>query len=231
MRMLSHRATSRITVAVAMAVVATVFTSAQPAYAGGGTVDVALVPRLAAGAVDQASTLPAAETAVMPGSTFVVEIWAQTIDPNGLSSISLDVVFSPNVSVTGVTHTTVFSALSNAVIDNPGGTIDDLSGSHLAPCTDQIGIDPQWARVAILDLSADAAGVAVVQSSSANSMVYGTAVCGVGDINPASITFGQASLLVGDLAVPTVSEWGFMVMWLLSLTAATMVWTRRKAAA
>jgi Glycosyl hydrolase family 30 beta sandwich domain len=33
------------------------------------------------------------------------------------------------------------------------------------------------------------------------------------------------------MPVPTVSEWSLIVMWLLSLTAATAIWTRRKAAA
>ncbi|MFQ5462536.1 MAG: hypothetical protein ACE5E5_07910 [Phycisphaerae bacterium] len=224
MRTLNRRAGARMGCIAMLAAAVVGLGGAAPAYAGGSSVAVALVPRSAAGPVDQTAALPQPETAWAPGSALVIEVWAQTVDPNGLSSVSIDVAFGTNLSVTGVTPTALFSELTHALVDNAVGLIDDLSGSHLSPCTDQIGIAPQWARVAIVDLSANVAGVATVQALPADSMVYGTAVCGVGDVNPASITFGQATLLIGDVAIPALSDWGLVVMIGLLLVAATLVW-------
>jgi len=197
------------------------------AQAGGGLVSVALIPRSAAGPGDQTAALPTPETGWLPGSIPVVEVWAQTVDSSGLSSVSVDVAFTSNLSVTGVTPTVLFSELTHGIIDNAAGVIDDLSGSHLSQCTDQIGVAPQWARLAVIQLSADAAGVATVQALPSDSMVYGTAVCGVGDVNPTNITFGQATLQVGDVAIPALSDWGLVIMTSLLLVVATLILNAR----
>ncbi|MCH7995689.1 MAG: hypothetical protein IIB57_14770, partial [Planctomycetes bacterium] len=60
------------------------------------------------------------------------------------------------------------------------------------------------------------------------SLVFGTAVCGVGDLDPANITYGAVSVIVGDLNIPAVSEWGLIVMFLLVLVAGTLVYMRRR---
>lgn len=201
-----------------------VVTAGQPR--GGSAATVALVPLTAAGPDDRLSALPTAEHYAALGGTFIVEVWAQTADPAGLSSVSTDIAFDTTVSVNSVTHTALFSELGHDIIDNPAGRIDDLSGSHLGPCTDLVGVAPEWARVAIIEMAADSPGLVTIASSDPGSLIYGTAVCGVGDLDPATISYGSDFVAVGQVPVPAVTTWGLAAMTLLVAVAATLAFRR-----
>jgi len=145
----------------------------------------------------------------------VVRLWAVVPGTSG----PLDVL--------SVTHTPVFGALTHAEIDNVNGVVDDLSGSHLGPCTDAVGVAPNWGRVAVIQVSAAAMGAAVIQSGPTNSPVYGTAICGVGDIDPAQVSFGKKDIIVSGIAIPTVSEWGVIVLAFSLVIAAAVILSKR----
>lgn len=202
-----------------------------------GTVDagtsatVELVALSGASPGDIVATLPTRQAIFAPGTTFFVEVWAQTGNIDGLSSVSVDVAFDAGLAtVVSVTHTALFFELQNGVIDNASGFVDDLSGSHFGPCSDQVAVAPNWGRVAIIVMRADALGSMSITSGPTGSLVFGTAICGVGDLDPANIIYGSASVIVGDPSIPAVSEWGLIVMSLLMLTTGTLVYMRRRSA-
>ena len=117
----------------------------------GAVVDINLVALSTPSGSDTAASLPPTQSTVAPGASFFVEIWAQTTHSNGLTSVSLDLVYDGSlVDGIGITHTALFPELHSGTIDNPSGLVDDLSGSHLGPCTDEVG-------VSLLGLGANAA--------------------------------------------------------------------------
>lgn len=192
---------------------------------GIGTVAVIeLVPQLAASADDVTMTLPTALTQVEVGDSFVIEVWAQTLEPQGLSSVSTSIGYDSTLAeVTNVTHTALFSELNNAEIDNSLGLIANLSGSHLSTCVDQVGVAPQWARVAVIAVQATASGSLVMQAGDTGSLTFGTAICGVGDLPPAQIAYGMASVTIVDAPIPAVSTWGLIVTALLIMAAGSIM--------
>ncbi|MCH8852622.1 MAG: hypothetical protein IID41_08185 [Planctomycetes bacterium] len=124
--------------------------------AAGAVATIELVTLAAASPDDQVSILPTSQSVFAPGTTFFVEVWAQTTDSNGLSSVSIDSTYNTNfVSAVGITHTSLFSELQHGIIDDASGIVDDLSGSHLAACSDQVAVAPNWGRVAIIEMAAD----------------------------------------------------------------------------
>ncbi len=180
------------------------------------------------GVDDVVSALSDSQDIFAPGSTIFVEVWAQTSQSNGFSSVSADVIFDPGLArVESVTHTALFSELRNGVIDNVIGLVDNLSGSHLGTCGDQVGVAPNWSRVAIIQLTANAAGTLVLQASGTGSAVFGTALCGLGDLDPATITFGASTVQIFDQNVPTVSAWGLIALTLLIVVTGTLVLSSR----
>ncbi len=200
-----------------------------PAAAQGGTgTHVELIPLPVAGTSDTTTTLPVAVSQVDSGGSFVVEVWAQTDDPQGLSSVSTTIQFTQSVAmVSGVTHTTLFSQLTGSDVDNVAGTIVGLTGSHLSTCADQVGVTPMWGRVAILDMQAIGSGTLVVASADTGLLAFGTAICGVGDLLPSQVTYGSAALTVAGAPIPTVSEWGLVVLTLMLMSAGTVAILRR----
>ncbi len=157
-----------------------------------------------AGPSDTTATLPTAQTQFVPGETFVVELWAQTTETNGLSSVTVDLSFvNTVVTAQTITHTALFNAagLSTGTINNPGGLVDNLGGSHAAaspPCSDQVGLT-NWARVAIVDMQALANGTSVIQSADTASLILGTAICNeFGNVLPVDIDFGQVTVTVQE---------------------------------
>lgn len=193
----------------------------------GAVVDIELVALSAPGGSDVVPMLPISESAVAAGSTFFVEVWTQTTHANGLASVSFDMAFDSTLATgVGVTHTALFFELQNGTIDNPSGLVNDVSGSHLGPCTDEVGVPPNWARVAVIEMSALGGGTLVVQSASTGSAAFGTAICAVGDVDPADASFGGTSLQIIDGDIPAVTEWGLLVMGLLVLVAGTLVISR-----
>ncbi len=212
-----------------LAVVVCVAACLSAATRASGTVaTIELVTLATAGPNDDVAILPTSESVFLPGTTFFVEVWAQTTDPNGLSSVSLDITYDTSLaSAASITHSSIFSDAPNGVIDDANGIVDDLSGSHLAQCSD-VAVVPNWSRAAIVEMTADAEGFLAIQASETSSLAYGTAICGVGDIDPASITYGAANVVIGDPGIPAVSAWGLIVMSLLVLTTGTLAFTRRR---
>lgn len=197
-------------------------------------VTIELVPLSAPGPVgqDQAAALPVPETAIPVGGTTFVEIWAQTTDANGLAQVTTDLSFDPSLlSGVNVTHTALFSVFPCGAagdpfpcvggIDNVAGVIDNISGSHLSGmCADQVGVAPNWARVAIVEMAGTAEGFALLQSSDANDPTFVVSNCG--SLIPPAVQFGSTIITIGQ-PVPTVSTWGMIVMTLLLLTGGTLV--------
>jgi hypothetical protein len=144
---------------------------------------------------DTVTTLPTSSTHFLNDASFVVEVWAQTTDARGLSSVSADVAFTATrASVTGITHSATFNVLTAGATNNADETIDNLSGSHLGPCSDAVAASPNWVRVAILNVTASASGALLVQTGPTGSPIYGTAICGVGNLGDAQIVFGSVSV-------------------------------------
>ncbi len=185
---------------VAMALVGVLSTDALAVI----RVTIRPVTRQVASASDTAATLPTAQTQFVPGENFVAELWAQTTEVNGLSSVTVDLTFiNTVVAAQTITPAALFNAsgLSTGTINNPGGLVDDLGGSHAAaspPCSDQVGLS-NWARVAIVDMQALANGTSVIQSADTASAILGTAICNeFGNVVPADIDFGQVTVTVAD---------------------------------
>ena len=168
---------------------------AHPPEALAQTAEIRLVALASASGSDTVTTLPTSSTQFLNDASFVVEVWAQTTDARGLSSVSADIAFTGTLaSVTNITHSATFNVLTAGTINNANGTIDNLSGSHLGPCSDAVAVSPNWARVAILNVSASASGTMLLQAGPTGSAIYGTAICGVGNMADAQIVFGSVSV-------------------------------------
>lgn len=188
----------------------------------GALVDFRLATLPAPSVMDTAANVPASQTSFAPGSTIYAEVWVQTSHANGLSSASLDISFDQSLATAAaVAHPVVFSTLTHGSINNTSGLIDDLSGSHLGPCSDAVALAPNWARVAVIEMTAGAVGLLQLQALPSNSPVYGTAVCAVGDVAPAQIVYGTASVQIGDAPIPAMSTWSACVLALSLMIAAT----------
>jgi len=172
------------------------------APASGQTVDVELVCLASPSAADTSASVPTTVAELLNDASFVVEVWAQTTDSAGLSSASLDLSYDATLANgTLLTHSATFNVLTHGTIDNGTGTVDDLSGSHLGSCADAVGVAPNWARVAILDVTALASGSLIMQSSAAGSNIYGTAICGTGDLAEGQISFGSVAVSLVECIV------------------------------
>jgi len=195
--------------------------------AKGGVVDFRLVALPAPSGSDTTATVPTSQASFALGSSIYLEVWVQTTNTNGLSSASLDLQFDSSLATAvSITHSSVFSTLTHASINNPSGVVDDFSGSHLGPCTDAIAVAPNWVRVAVIEFTADADGPLTIHAFAAGSPVYGTAICGLGDVDPTNIAFDSVKVTVGDAAIPVASAWGLFVMFLCILVAGTLVLPR-----
>ena len=71
-------------------------------------------------------------------------------------------------------------------------------------------------------------GALLLESAPTGSPAFGIAICAVGDIDPAEVSFGTINLHITEGDIPTVSEWGLLVMGLLVLVAGTLVMPRAR---
>jgi len=181
-----------------------------------GTI-VALVARTTfSGGPDETTTLPTSETNFAAGSTYYVEMWAQTLHPTGLTMISADVTYDPAQMVVvdddiwpftdGIFHTTLFSTFPSGTVNNTTGLVDDLSGSYLPGvgcANDPTGVEPMWSRVAVLKMQAVSAGAHGVFVSPANDpeSTYVIAHCGTGEIDPALVDYRGLNEPSGELVL------------------------------
>jgi len=107
-------------------------------------------------ASDTTDTLPTSVPSLTADQDYYVEVWASDVGTTntGLTSVYVDLNFSPcaAISITSVDHAGIFTVFQSGTIGACG--IDELGGSSLAGA----GIEPQWARVAIVKIHAEAAG-------------------------------------------------------------------------
>jgi len=178
---------------------------AMAAGVSSAQVTIELVPLGTPGPDDQVAIMPMPDATLTVGDTVFVEIWAQTTDANGLSQVTTDLDFDPSLlSGVQVTHTALFNifpcgaiADSCGGIDNVSGVIDNISGSHLsAACVDQVGVAPNWARVAIIEMAATAAGSTLLQSGDAKDPAYVVSNCG--SLDPPVLQFGSATVAIAE---------------------------------
>ncbi|MEK6677659.1 MAG: hypothetical protein AABZ47_18650, partial [Planctomycetota bacterium] len=152
-------------------------------------------------ATDIVSTLPTGLTRVAPGDRFFIEIWATTSRPNGFASVYVDAAFDPTgVQVLDVIHTDLFDLFPRGVVDADAGLVNDLGGSHLGiQCGDHVGVAPEWARVAVLEMRALIVGDVRLQSATSGSAILGIAICGdpSGNVDDSFIDFGAVDLVSG----------------------------------
>ncbi|MCO6439044.1 MAG: hypothetical protein J5J06_18280 [Phycisphaerae bacterium] len=189
---------------LAVNIVVLVCTLASIQAAQGQTVSLELAALGAPSSSDIASAPPESESLFLDDATFVVELWVQTANANGLSSVSADISFDALLAdVTAITHSATFDVLTHGTIENSAGLVEDLSGSHLGPCSDGIGASPDWVRVAILDVIAQSIGSLTFQSGSSGSAIYGTAICGSGDVSAGQISFGSVGVTLVECLADT----------------------------
>jgi hypothetical protein len=198
------------------------FASAPQAW--GALVEIRAVVLASPSASDVAATLPPSQGYFPEGQPFYCEVWAQTSHGSGLSSVSFDLSFDPGViTATGLTHAALFSALTNGSIDNGSGVVQDVSGSHMGPCSDAVGVAPNWARVAIVEMIPIGYAATTLETSATGTPAFGTAICGVGDVDPSQIVYGGVALEIGEPTIPTVSEWGAAILALGTAVAGTLI--------
>ncbi len=173
---------------------------ASHSWAGGppSIVQIELVATDAPSIDEELPAPPVSEVAFGVRDVFFVEMWAQTTDVSGLSSITTDIHFDPALlQVMGVVHAPTFGDLTHAIIDNGSGLVEDLSGFHPPvdpPCADAPGAEPKWVRVAAVAFQAVGGGAAIVQSAPSDSMTFNVVLCGAGSaVDPGSIAYGGVS--------------------------------------
>jgi len=103
---------------------------------------------------DTTTTLPVSVDQITSGQTYYVEVWVSDVGDidTGITSAYVDLSFPGDaLSVVSISHGGIFTA----VPDGSAGSsvIDELGGSTLS---EGIGVEPQWARVAVVQMYADA---------------------------------------------------------------------------
>ena len=103
---------------------------------------------------DTTTTLPTSVKKISASQTYYLELW--TSDKGyvntGLTSAYIDLGFpSDAVTVTDVSYSSDFTLFNDETVLS--GTIDELGGSSLEV---DVGIEPEWARVAVVEILADA---------------------------------------------------------------------------
>ena len=141
---------------------------------------VQLVALITSGAEDEVSELPVGDEEFPLGDSFFIEIWAQINESDGLASVYLDMLFDPAVlNAEAITHTVLFNLFQLGTIDNETGLIREVGGSHLGArgCENPVGVAPGWARVAVIEMRAEAAGASTVASADTGSP-FTISICG-----------------------------------------------------
>ncbi|HKQ48848.1 MAG TPA: LamG domain-containing protein [Phycisphaerae bacterium] len=132
-------------------------------------IDMRLVVRTTPSGSDIAASLPTSVSGVPLGSHYYVELWASDVgDINtGLTSGYVDVGLPPaGTTVANVFHGSTFTLFPTGTAG--AGVVDELGGSALPGGT---GVQPQWTRVAYVEMVAD---------NTAPTVVYGLAPSATG---------------------------------------------------
>jgi hypothetical protein len=156
------------------------FAAFQTAFERVAPVSVELVVRATSGEDDRQADLPVGDFEFPAGESLMVEVWAQTQRIDGLASVYVDVWFDPaSLTATGIMHTDLFDLFPMGDIDNEAGSVRMVGGSHLGVrgCADRVGGAPGWARVAVIEMRADAPGATTVSSADTDSPLT-ISICG-----------------------------------------------------
>ena len=139
---------------------------------------------------DTTTTLPTSVKKISAGQTYYLELWVRDSGHinTGLTSAYIDLSFPTDAAtVTNVSYGGIFTLFNEESVLS--GKIDELGGSSL-PGGD--GIEPEWARVAVVQILADATLPFVTFTLSPSSL--GVAALGRGTIPWDDISLG--SLLI-----------------------------------
>ena len=101
--------------------------------------------------------LPASLRNLPLGGTFFLELWVSDIGTtnSGVSSAYVDLAWPPaNTTAVSIDHGSIYDTLPSGTI--APGMVDELGGSALS--ASGVGIQPEWARAAIIELTADNTG-------------------------------------------------------------------------
>ncbi|MHC4111784.1 MAG: hypothetical protein ACYSUY_11965 [Planctomycetota bacterium] len=145
-------------------------------------------------ASDTTTVVPTSIDAIINGQTYYLEVWASDHGyiNTGLTSAYVDLSFPDNAaSVVNISHSGIFTAFDSGSVIS--GKIDELGGSVLPG---GVGIEPEWVRVAIVEMYADAAPAFVVFALSPSST--GVGAYGRGSIDWNDISLG--SVIIGPPA-------------------------------
>ncbi len=119
-------------------------------------VDVRCVTLTSPSASDTTGTLPASLSSLTAGRDYYVEVWAADVGSTntGLTSVYVDMQLNPCTMATieSISHGGIFTLFESGTIGSCG--IDELGGSSLSAA----GIEPQWVRVAVVKIHAEASG-------------------------------------------------------------------------
>lgn len=141
---------------------------------------------------DQASSLPASISEAALGSTIHVEYWATDSGATntGIISAYADLDYPESLVTCGmVTNSQTFNIFTDGTCD--GSVVDELGGSQLNA---DVGVEPQWVRIASVAFVADISGSTEFVLSPA---VSESSAFGVGLIPPENIQYGSCSVVLG----------------------------------
>ena len=140
---------------------------------------------------DTTTTLPVSVDQITSGQTYYVEVWVSDVGDidTGVTSAYVDLSFPDDVlSVVSISHSGIFTTLPTGSAGS--SVIDELGGSTLS---EGIGVEPQWARVAVVQMYADAASPFVLftlSPSSTGISSFGRGIIPWNDISLGSFIIG-----------------------------------------
>jgi hypothetical protein len=147
-------------------------------------------------ASDTTTVMPTSIDTISNGQTYYLEVWASDCGyiNTGFTSAYVDLSFPDDAaSVVDISHSGIFTMFTSSSVIS--GKIDELGGSVLPG---GVGIEPEWVRVAIVEMYADAAPPVVVFTLSPSST--GVGVYGRGSIDWNDISLGSFKIgLPADL--------------------------------
>lgn len=189
-------------------------------HASAATASVRLVTLETPGTVDEVGTLPTSQTVFNQGDIVFVELWGQTPEPDGFTQISADINFDQLVlEAVSITPTALFNFGPSGTISNESGVVDNLSGAHppvIPACSDQVGVAPTWARVAIVEMRIIGSGSTSLVATAAQDGIHFVAICG--QLLEPTVDFLGAELAIAP-AVPAITNAGVIVLGILFLAA------------
>jgi hypothetical protein len=161
---------------------------------GGDFVTVrAIVLDVASGLDTTTGSPPTASTSILQGANFVVELWVQQTDATlqGFNCVYADVIFDDGFMSCSAPPTVapLFTDFGSNANSCSGGTTVDLGGCNFSP-PDDLGLTPDWARVATLPMTADLpVGSTNLTADQASDPLRTISVLGCGNVPVSRISF------------------------------------------